>query len=356
MDCPASRLLRLLRAPIGLAVDFAWFLLRCLPADTVRELGAGIGTATWLIHAKRRRIAADNIQQCLPERVRSRWEALRLAHAAFRNAGRGLLEFCRIRALHREDVEATIEIDAESYANVVAARDRGKGVIGLSAHVGNFEMIAGSLNVLEIIPCSLVARKVEVPEVDARVLANREHLGTRTIPVKNSIRDIIRTLRKGEGVGLVIDQHIPARRGSVPVPFFGRPAYTMTAVAMLQRRTGCAVLPLFMVRKGTSGRHRFVILPMIEYERIGDDDAANDIHNTARYSKVVEDVIRGAPEQWFWFHQRWREGKRKSKRKRRHRHAVAAAEKADAAEREAAATPAGPPLEPSEREAATSAS
>jgi KDO2-lipid IV(A) lauroyltransferase len=105
-------------------------------------------------------------------------------------------------------------------------------------------------------------------------------------------------------VVIPIDQNQSASLG-VFVDFFGKPACTTSGLARLARRTKAPVYPAFLVRQPQPERHRIEVLPRVDWVSTGDDDA-DLVANTQRYTKVFEDVLRRHPEQWIWFHKRWR--------------------------------------------------
>ena len=301
-DPPTGVVARLRGFVSHLGFEALAFVARVVPLEVALELGAGGGTVTWLLWWNRRRLAEINVRRSLPGL--SSWQVRGLVHGTFRHAGRNLFEFLRFPLMGEVELRRRVRVEGGEY--MAAARRRGRGVLGLSAHLGLFELLPATANTLDLLSCALVGRPIANPVLDHKVLELRESLGTQTLPSKGSIRQILRHLKRGEGVGMVLDQHLSPRRGGMPVEFFGRPAFTMTAVAFLQRRTGAAVLPFFMVREGRSGRHRFIVTPPLDYERPFEDDERNDLHNTQRYTGVIEDMVRRWPDQWFWFHHRWR--------------------------------------------------
>jgi KDO2-lipid IV(A) lauroyltransferase len=149
-----------------------------------------------------------------------------------------------------------------------------------------------------------VHRPIKNPLVDAAVARVRRGAGTPSIAKKSAARAAPRVL-KGKGMlASPVDQNQTARYG-VFVDFFGRPASTISGVARLAMRTGAFMFPAFLVRQGETERHHLLILPDIEIACTG--DRQTDIRETTqRCVRVVEEMIRRYPEQWIWFHKRWR--------------------------------------------------
>jgi KDO2-lipid IV(A) lauroyltransferase len=114
---------------------------------------------------------------------------------------------------------------------------------------------------------------------------------------------VLAALARGAMVGILLDQNASRREG-IFVPFFGRPASTSRAMALLAVRTGAPVLPIF-ARRQPDGRHRVIIRPPLAPPTANDREAAI-VDLTARCAAVIEAAIREAPEQWLWMHGRWR--------------------------------------------------
>jgi len=127
--------------------------------------------------------------------------------------------------------------------------------------------------------------------------------GNTLIEKEGATKKIVRLLRENQAIGILSDQNVAAREG-IFVDFFGRPACTAVGTAVLAMRTGAPVLPAFMARM-KNGKYKFIIKPPVEISVTGDDEA--DIHtNTQRFTRIVEEVVREYPDQWFWIHQRWK--------------------------------------------------
>jgi KDO2-lipid IV(A) lauroyltransferase len=140
--------------------------------------------------------------------------------------------------------------------------------------------------------------------VEEAIRELRSGSGTRAFAKRAAARAVVQALRHHEIVVIPIDQNQSASLG-VFVDFFGRPACTTSGLARLTRLTGAPVYPAFLVRQGDSERHRIVVLPRVDWVATGDDDG-DIVANTQRYTKVFEDMLRRHPEQWIWFHKRWR--------------------------------------------------
>lgn len=179
----------------------------------------------------------------------------------------------------------------------------GKGVIAVSAHIGNFTLISMKM-VAEGYPFIMVVKESKYATV-ARVLRTlQEKQGGRFIyikPWKEALRNILACLRRNEIICLVADEK--KRRSKIDVDFFGQPAATALGPAVISLRTGSPVVPVFIVRQG-DGTHTIFIEPPLEHDVTG-DRKEDERTLTAAYTKVIERYVRAYPEQWSWINNRW---------------------------------------------------
>ena len=148
-----------------------------------------------------------------------------------------------------------------------------------------------------------MARPLDNPRLDEFFTRLRQRGGNRVIRKRDAVQAILQALRRGEMVGILIDQHISEREGVV-VPFFGQPASTASAPALIAMRSGAAVFPAGTLREGR-GRYRVRVGEEIYVRRSG-DFKADLVENTARFTAAIEALIRERPDHWFWVHRRWK--------------------------------------------------
>jgi Kdo2-lipid IVA lauroyltransferase/acyltransferase len=290
---------------VGVPIRVFFFLLsfffNVLPLQVGMEIGAFVGSLGYYVAPRRRRIALENLRLALGHNV-SLKERKRIAHASFANFGRVGVEFIRFPKNNPDHLSQHIQIfGLESFQ---AVKDLGRGALALSAHLGNFELIAATGNLMGHGKNHLMGRKIKPPVVDRFVCGLRKGCGVETIPSKDGIKTVLRKLRNNENVGVVLDQNM--RRGiGIFVNFFGVAASTTPALAIMALRRKIPILPVFMIRKGKSAKHHMIFLPQVPCQDTGDREK-DTLVNTQRMTWVVEEIIRRYPEQWFWFHQRWR--------------------------------------------------
>jgi KDO2-lipid IV(A) lauroyltransferase len=152
-------------------------------------------------------------------------------------------------------------------------------------------------------PFHIVYRPLDNPVIDNVVEYVRTIQGNELIPKGGSGKRIMELLKDNQLIGILSDQNVSTKEG-VFVDFFGRPACTGVGLAVMAMRSGAPVLPAFMARQ-KSGKYKFILKPTLEAV-CTDDYEADLVVNTQRFTKMVEEIVREYPEQWFWFHQRWK--------------------------------------------------
>ena len=276
-------------------------VIRVVPDSIAYGFGRLVSTLVYFADATHRRTTLANLERVYGHETTPA-ERRRLARRIFRNLGYNFVEFCRIPALSREPLDSFATV--EGFENAERAVERGKGVLFISGHIGNWELM-GPLGSLLGLPLSLVVRPIDSPEFDNLVESYRQSHGTGIIEKKRAALSIIRQLRRGECIGLLVDQR--PHRDALVVDFMGHPASTTTVPAEIAIRTGAAVIPAYAVRE-RPGHVRLVFEPELELQR-SDDLESDVIENTRRFQNVIERIVRRYPDQWFWPHRRWKSPK-----------------------------------------------
>ncbi|HET9451454.1 MAG TPA: lysophospholipid acyltransferase family protein [Aggregicoccus sp.] len=299
----AKRLKRLLRYGLVRAL---LAVVRRLPLGLARPLGLALGALAYALAPRERRKALASLQRAFPELPAPEREAL--ARASFGHLGRAMLEAACVDAVDRH-LEALVAWAPEDRAVLEGALARGRGVVFVSGHVGNWELLARRVARAGY-PSQSIAKETSDPRLTRLVEEFRARGGVRSIwrGHEGAVRQMLRALKAGEILGLLIDQDTRAQ--NLFVPFFGTPAATPRAAADLALRTGAAVVVGFCQREGGEQpggyRLRMEELPV---PAPGPDAASREAAAyalTAALSARIEAAIRRAPEQWVWMHQRWK--------------------------------------------------
>jgi len=274
--------------------------LGLLPEGSAAAFGRWAGRLSFRIARSRRRILRENLAAAFPEWSGAQRE--RIARECIDRFGATFMEFVESAALSREQIEERVSV--EGLEHLQAARRRGKGVFLLSAHFGSWEIGAVRAGLLGE-PISSVVRPLDNPLLEEELARRRTRFVNRLIRKKDAAREILRAIRAGQTVAMLIDQNVLAEE-AIFVPFFGRLAATTPSLALLQLKTDAAVVPVFTWPLG-GGRYRLVFqTPILAAEFDGTDRSERVRMATQRYTAAAEAVIREYPAAWLWMHNRWR--------------------------------------------------
>lgn len=266
-----------------------------LPVPLALWAGRRLGDVLWGALPRRRTLTLDNLARAFGPGS-SRLELRRLGRSSFENVGMNIAEACSF--FFRPTSVLLSRVEFSGLAHLEAARAHGRGVLVLTAHYGNWELLAAA-HALVVFPLSVVVRPLDDPVADRIVERFRHRSGVELIEKRRGLRDILDALKRGRMVGILLDQNASRSEG-VFVPFFGIPASTSRGLAVIALRTGAPVVPIY-IRRLAGGRHRVEIGPAIPAPPDGDVT-----RYTAAFTQSIEAVVRRDPEQWFWMHDRWK--------------------------------------------------
>ena len=276
-----------------------WALLHLIPWEGRRRIGAALGALGYRVVGKRRRVALDNLAAAFPERPEA--ERRRIARAAFCHFGRMSAEFLTFPPIPREALDRYAVF--EGLEHVERAYASGAGMIHISAHYGNWELVALFQGLLGY-PMTIMTRPLDNPRLDRWFQGLRTRSGHRVTHKGSAVKASLRALGAGTGAGIVIDQNFRNRKKGVFVEFFGRPACTVPSAALLALKTGAPIIPSHSVPL-PDGRYRIVYGPPVPVPEQGTkEERVQEL--TARCSRLLETVIRERPEYWLWLHDRWK--------------------------------------------------
>jgi Kdo2-lipid IVA lauroyltransferase/acyltransferase len=287
-----------------LPVRAASLLLRILPRRWGLALGRRAGTIAWALDGRHRRVALENLQAAMGGSL-SGAERARIARRVFEHFGMVAADCLMMTRLAPGDQDRLIEY--EGVEHIRKAFLKGKGVFVVSGHFGNWEMVALMQGWLGY-PMALVNRPLDNPRLDRLLREARRHSGNEVISKRHAAREILKTLKRGWCVALVIDQDTRGGGDPVFVDFFGRPAATTAALGLLSLKSEAPIVPVFGVPL-PGGRYRVTYLPEVAVERTGDrqkDVAAI----TQACTSLIEQQVRAHPECWLWLHRRWKRSPR----------------------------------------------
>ncbi|MDJ0763760.1 MAG: lysophospholipid acyltransferase family protein [Myxococcota bacterium] len=281
----STLLLRMLLFPVGL---LSW--------QQVQQIGALLGRLWFHLVRIRRKTVLNNLALALPKQQDDHFDIARNAYSHF---GISAMEFLKLRQMTNEQISARVHVHGA--ANYNAALARGAGVIVVTAHYGNFDLLACS-QAASGAPLAIVSRELHHSGISRFWMETRHRCGLEIFPDKGAAKRILKWLRQGNVLGLTVDQRTPPTRGGIRSPFMGQMAWTTTAPAMLAMRTGAPLLPVRIDRRW-DGDHDIYIEPAIDTSTLknGDDIRAwvNEIN------EIVGAWVARRPDHWMWLHRRF---------------------------------------------------
>jgi KDO2-lipid IV(A) lauroyltransferase len=281
-----------------LLVAFVALFIRLLPWTIVSVAGEALGLAFYGFDLPRQRVALSNLAHAFPTRTAA--ERRTIARRVFRHFGRMLFELLKFSTLAADEMLARVEFEGADRARQAYAA--GHGAFFLTAHFGCWET-NGLVHGLYFAPIGVMARPLDNPMLHEMLERVRQCTGNWVIYRRGGIRRTLRALESGQGVAMLIDQHIHGSDATL-VDFFNRPAATTTALAALALRTGAPVIPVFAIPTAR-GCYRMIYEHAVEPPTPGSPDPIREY--TQRCTDVLEMYVRRYPELWLWMHRRWRE-------------------------------------------------
>ncbi len=281
---------------------FFCFVLNLIPFSWALKLGQIGGRVLYRFLGRYRRVALENLTYVFGEE-KSQIEIEKIAVRSFENLGYFAIEFIRIPKIVKNLKKYIVIKNEESIFKALKLK---KGLILIVSHFGNWEWMgvaAGKLLREKGVKINAIARVFGNPFLYRYVTENlRGATGLQTINKKGAAREIMKYLDQNEIVCVLADQH--ERYGSVPVPYFGREAWTTSLPAVMAVKKGVPVIPVFSFRK--LGKPTVVELGEPFSVIQTGDYKADLIENTKQYVNSIEKVVRKRPGDWLWMHARWR--------------------------------------------------
>jgi KDO2-lipid IV(A) lauroyltransferase len=274
------------------------FIVRLLPLRLAQSFGKTVGSIAYFIAWRRRAIAIDNLTHAFPEKSRN--EIKRIARGAFRNYAISISEFLWFPRLTPERLRKFVRVQDVDFDGEVYSR--GKGIIFLSGHFGNWEVIALAIAHFTGYPITIIVQNQRNKLVNKVINQYRCMWGNSVVSMESSVRVILRQLSQGNCVAMVADQSAPME--GLYVPFFGRPAATHQGPAIFSLRTGAPIIMGFLIRN-ENGKYE-LIQEEVQTQDLCEYNEENVAELTRRHVALLEKYVRMHPDQWLWMHRRWK--------------------------------------------------
>ncbi len=285
---------------------FLWIALLCIrglvtliPNWARPKIGGGLGAGAYWILKREREKTLRHLNNALgAEKPPS--ELNQIGRDCFRNLGRNALDVVRLDRIKNPEFEKTVKLEGKEILK--KAMESGRGVIFITGHIGNWELMAAFI--ARDYPVAVVAAPIYDTRIENLMIRLRQVHGIETFvrDSPGSLKKILRFLKKGGMLGILIDQD--TRTGGIHVPFFNQMAYTTNGAANIALRTGASVVAGFISRTGGNS-HQINIQGPLSLQQTKDPDS--DLkENTALFTRLIEEQVRKTPDQWVWMHRRWR--------------------------------------------------
>lgn len=264
-----------------------------------RSLGALTGALLHLLARTQRRTVHRNLAFALPEL--SQRQRRRIARGVFRNYGRVLMETAACGWFSKEDVARRATVTGGEHLSAAIAA--GRGVLAVSAHLGNWELAMQAMPCYFGQPLTAVVKRFKSERLERWVRTRRTRFGNSVLYKKGSLTDMTRILRSGGVLIMMVD--MARHKDGIDIEFFGKKATATPAAAMLALRCRCPIVTSFS-HHAADGRLIVQVNPAIEVRRSG-DLRADLLENTQRITAAVEQAVRAHPDQWHWALKRWKD-------------------------------------------------
>lgn len=282
----------------GAALHLFISLGSLLPLKWIYSIGSVLGKLAYYVVPSRRKIALDNLKIAFPEfplRIRDN-----IARDCFISMARSCLEV--VHYSKRFPDLRNIPVEGREYLD--RALNENKGVILLTAHLGNFSLICAAL-AQQGYKVNVITRPIKNKTIDVYAEYVKEKASVKTIasyPRKECVKQTVKALRNNELVMLLMDQNFGS--GGVWVNFFGKLAATPTGPIVFALRTNAVLLPVYIIREGKSN-HCIKFFSGVSLDYTGDTDETILI-NAVKLTGMIENWIKDYPALWTWIHRRWK--------------------------------------------------
>ena len=280
-----------LRVMVGAAL-----YVQKLSRPAALRFGTRLGKIGCMVSRSKYRRAEANLHLAYGDALSPRERSVR-AREVFEHFGRCLVDFLRAPLLSPQTLADLVT--CENWEYIAEAQEKGKGVLLVTGHIGNWEILGRWLALVQNVPLTVVAKDPKNAAFAAYLRQMRENAGFAVLSKGKSARELLLVLRRGESVCLLPDQN----SGDVFVPFFGVPTGTVAGPASLALHTGAPLIPIYCVADGN--RFRVICLPEVPVQNAAGGEA-EIARITCELNDVLEATVRQYPAQWLWLHNRWK--------------------------------------------------
>ncbi|MCI0596809.1 MAG: lysophospholipid acyltransferase family protein [candidate division Zixibacteria bacterium] len=285
---------------VYLTSRFLAWLLYLLPRSWAYAVARFMGRFAYRFITRERMKTIEHLRQAYGGE-KNQIEVVQIGQKVFENLCLTAAEVLQFQKWNRESILEHIR-GQEAYDVYDVLLKEGKGLISLTAHLGNWELLAAVFG-LRGYRGAVLARRIYYEPYNRWVVGIRESFQVPTLYRDQSAGEVLERLAKNEIIGMLPDQDVRGGRGGIFVDFFGRPCFTSTAPVRLSLASGAPMVCSFLVREGED-RFRVAVGEVIR-PQAADDRREAVRHYTELWMKEMEKMVRLYPEQWGWMHDRW---------------------------------------------------
>ncbi len=279
----------------------ALWVVPFFPYQAVRRIGRCVGWFGFWFLGDQRRVALANLDVAFGD-TKTRREKMQIARASFQSFGAAMLGLFWSARLTPALTKQIVEVDDTSLQMIRDCMARGKGVIFIMMHYGDWELQGPAFGFREI-PMTAIAKRMRNPALERIFVQLRSQWGHRVVTGPYAMLRVLKTLKRGGCAAVLVDQHVGLRSGGTWCDFFGLPVLTNSTIGQLKLLSGAAIVTS-IARPLPDGRIR-IDCREFPHQPSGNDQA--DIQTISQQClNFCETVIRDQPEHWLWSYKRWK--------------------------------------------------
>jgi KDO2-lipid IV(A) lauroyltransferase len=300
------------KSAFTIGFEFFWInafiqLVRALPMRMAYALASIVASLAFVFDKRHRNRTIQHITHAGMAKDAS--SAVKLAKKNFKSLARlGVDTFKVDAAITDANVSEHVKLTGSPETLKAVFEDK-LPIIALAPHLANVAFIPTVYGIMTGKTMLSVIRPYDNPKLGEEMKRIQIRYGSEQCDQKGAMKSLLSALRKGDSIGMVVDQH-PGRKNGILTTFFGHPALTHVSPAALHLKTGVPLCPLAMPQSSDPGTFEFVFKDLIVVEPSKDRDADIAVI-TQKCTDAMEELIREYPEQWFWSHRRWLDINRK---------------------------------------------
>ncbi len=275
------------------------FIVRKTPDFIQQPILNSLAHLAYLIDKRHRKIAFTNLDFAF-ENSLSKEEKTKIVKRCYKNLVYNLADFVKNQGINKEELKQKVKVKNEHY--VKEAEKSGKKIIFITAHYGNWEL-TGLYTGAFYGPITTVGRVLDSKVMNEILKKNREQFDIKIVDKMGAMKTLIKDIKSGRRLGLLVDQNTASNEGEL-IEFFGKEARHTPAAAIIARKFDALIIPVFIT---TNDFKKYTLTFYKPIETPKTQNAKEDILKSVQeQAKITEKVIREKPEEWFWFHRRWK--------------------------------------------------